>query len=55
MSRRCGSSKPTPTFLNGEALKPTRNAKKKRGKMGGKGGLFVRDSKTIKESYHNIT
>ena len=30
MSPRCGSSKPTPTPLNGETTKPTRNSKKKR-------------------------
>ena len=30
ISRRCGSSKPTPTPLNGETRKPTRNAKKKK-------------------------
>ena len=51
MSRRCGSSKPTPTPLNGEATKSTRDAKKK----GKNGGLSVRGRKTVNDNRCHIT
>ena len=51
MSRRCSSTKPTPTPLNGEAAKPTRNAIKK-GKIG---SLSVRDREIVNENQNVIS
>ena len=51
MCRRCGSSKPTPTPLNGETTKPTRNAKKN-----GKERESVRTGQeNVKENHRHIT
>ena len=51
MSRRCGSSKPTPTLLNGRTTKPTRNAQIK----GNERSLSVRDGENDNEIHRHIT
>lgn len=51
MSPRYGSAKPTPTPLTGEATKPRRNGKTR----GKKGGLSLRDGKTVNENHRRVT